>query len=97
MQITRGLDAGERIVISGNFLLVSESRMQLTPIRAAAAGAQKDPVCGMEIDLSKALEKSEVKGRICHFCSKTCKDKFDKDPERYLGKQVAQSSGRAHD
>ncbi len=45
-EIVEGLKPGERIVVSGNFLIDSESRMKL-----AAAGffgnVVKDPVCGM--------------------------------------------------
>jgi RND family efflux transporter MFP subunit len=94
VQITRGLEAGERIVVSGNFLLDSESRMKLTAVRAAAAGPVKDPACGMEIDLAKATEKSEYRGKTYYFCSKGCKEQFDKNPEQYLGKQqVAQGAG----
>ncbi len=44
---------GEKIVVSGNFLIDSESRM-----KAAAAGiygeTSEDPVCGMEVDQAKA-------------------------------------------
>jgi len=49
VQILQGLMPGETIVISGNFLLDSESRMKL-----AAAGVHGppavDPVCGMGVD-----------------------------------------------
>ena len=45
VEIVEGLEPGERIVVSGNFLIDSESRMKL-----AAAGffgeVVKDPVCG---------------------------------------------------
>ena len=53
VEIVQGLEPGERIVISGNFLIDSESRMRL-----AAAGmfgeVGKDPVCGLNVDESKA-------------------------------------------
>jgi Cu+-exporting ATPase len=35
----------------------------------------KDPICGMEIDESKAV-KLEKDGKIYFFCSKNCEDKF---------------------
>jgi Cu+-exporting ATPase len=35
----------------------------------------KDPVCGMEVDESKAL-KAEKNGESYFFCSKNCRDKF---------------------
>jgi len=98
VQITKGLEAGDRIVVSGNFLLDSEGRMKLTSLRTAAASGGKDPACGMEVDPAKAAAKSEHKGRTYYFCSQDCKDKFDKNPEQYLGKQqVAQRAGAPHD
>ncbi len=97
VQITKGLEPGERIVVSGNFLLESESRMKLTAARAGAAG--KDPVCGMDVDAAKAAGKSEYKGKTYYLCSKSCKEKFDKNPEQYVGKQqVARRAGdTSHD
>jgi len=44
----------------------------------------KDPVCGMEIDDTKAAGRYEYKGHIYHFCSQTCKDKFVNSPDSYL-------------
>jgi YHS domain-containing protein len=42
----------------------------------------KDPVCGMQVDTAKAL-KSEYKGKTYYFCSRQCKDSFDKNPAQY--------------
>jgi YHS domain-containing protein len=44
----------------------------------------KDPVCGMMVDEKNARYISEYKGRRYYFCSSTCKDLFDKNPEKYL-------------
>ncbi len=44
----------------------------------------KDPVCGMDVDPDKAAGVSEYGGNRYSFCSRTCKEKFDRDPERYL-------------
>ena len=46
----------------------------------------KDPVCGMDVDPANALGQAEYKGQTFHFCGSTCKEKFDHDPEKYLGK-----------
>lgn len=35
----------------------------------------KDPVCGMEVDESKAL-RLEKEGRVYFFCSRNCRDRF---------------------
>jgi YHS domain-containing protein len=45
-----------------------------------------DPVCKMKIDENKAAAKSEYKGQTYFFCAKVCKEKFDKEPEKYLAK-----------
>lgn len=46
----------------------------------------RDPVCGMDINPATAAGKSEYKGQAYYFCSPGCKKSFDKDPEKYLGK-----------
>ena len=43
-----------------------------------------DPVCKMTVSEDKAVAKSEYKRKIYHFCHKSCKERFDKDPEKYL-------------
>ena len=45
-----------------------------------------DPVCKMKIDEKKAAGKSEYKGQTYYFCATSCKQKFDKEPEKYIGK-----------
>jgi len=86
VEITKGLEEGERIVISGNFLIDSESRLEM-----AAAGMvgtlSKDPVCGMDVSVSKAEKagrKSTVMGKTYYFCVEECKKQFDKDPGHHL-------------
>ena len=88
VEIVKGLRSGERIVVSGNFLIDSESRMEL-----AAAGiygrSSRDPVCGMDVDEKKAKTSgrmSEYQGISYYFCSSECKEKFSKNPDRYIGK-----------
>ena len=44
----------------------------------------KDPVCGMAVEPSKAAASIEYEGRLFHFCSKGCAEKFKNTPERYL-------------
>ncbi len=86
VEITKGLEPGEKIALSGNFLIDSESRLQL-----AASGMQpllvQDPVCGQEISPRKA-EKAGLKishgGKAYYFHSEECKAQFDKKPEQYV-------------
>ena len=86
VEITEGLKPGEKIVTSGNFLIDSESRMRL-----AAAGiygeASKDPVCGVNLDESKAKaagHQVQIKEKTYYFCSEECQEQFEKHPERYI-------------
>lgn len=45
---------------------------------------QKDPVCGMQIEESKAAGKSEYNGQTFYFCSAACKTRFEDEPEKYV-------------
>jgi RND family efflux transporter MFP subunit len=85
VEITRGLEPGEKIVVSGNFLIDSESRMEL-----AAAGMygtlEKDPVCGASVSVKKASREGRTsvhQGKTYYFSSSDCKEKFDREPDRY--------------
>ena len=42
-----------------------------------------DPVCGMSVDPSTAAGHSDWQSETFHFCSKSCKAKFDLDPQKY--------------
>ena len=88
VEIVQGLKPGERIVISGNFLIDSETRLELAA--AGIAGAlSKDPVCGIDVSRSKA-EKTGRKARAgnvtYYFCSDECKEQFNQNPARYVKK-----------
>jgi YHS domain-containing protein len=48
--------------------------------------AMQDPVCGMDVETNTAAGSTEHKGQTYHFCSLTCKEKFDHNPDQYLGK-----------
>lgn len=43
----------------------------------------RDPVCGMPAEAGKGYTKSHAGVRYW-FCSKTCLDKFEADPQKYL-------------
>jgi RND family efflux transporter MFP subunit len=85
VEITRGLQPGDRVVVSGTFLIDSESRME-----KAAAGdvgtVATDPVCGVPVSLHKAEKnglKSFFKGKDYYFHSADCRDRFNRSPDRY--------------
>jgi YHS domain-containing protein len=44
----------------------------------------KDPVCGMDVDETKAAATSDYQGVTYYFCAQACKRAFDKTPEKYL-------------
>ncbi len=43
-----------------------------------------DPVCGMEVDEKTAPAKTTYQGGTYFFCSETCKQDFEEDPERFV-------------
>jgi P-type Cu+ transporter len=51
-----------------------------TPIGAV----EKDPVCGMTVDPSRAKATHEHSGKTYYFCCAGCKEKFSADPAKYL-------------
>jgi multidrug efflux pump subunit AcrA (membrane-fusion protein)/YHS domain-containing protein len=88
VEVTGGLMPGERIVISGTFLLDSESRM-----KAAATGVSvvtvRDPICGMGVDPAGARaagRTSTYQGVAYYFCAADCKKAFDANPAKYASR-----------
>jgi YHS domain-containing protein len=45
-----------------------------------------DPVCGMQVDEKKTPAQYEYKGKKYYFCAIGCKERFAKDPEKFLKK-----------
>jgi membrane fusion protein, copper/silver efflux system len=93
VEIIKGLETGERIVVSGNFLIDSESKMEL-----AAAGMystlSQDPVCGLEVSIKKAEKagwKTTYGGNTYYFSSDDCQREFERDPERFVKKEDKES------
>jgi len=88
IEIVKGLKPGEKIVVSGNFLIDSESRLELAT--AGMVGTlSKDPVCGVDVSINKAEKtgrKSTSQGKVYYFSSDECKEQFDKNPNRYVKK-----------
>ena len=54
-----------------------------------------DPVCGMSVDPANAAGHSEHDGRDYHFCSASCKAKFEADPAKYV--RAIANAKPAHD
>ena len=49
-----------------------------------SAALVKDPVCGMEINPETSAGSFEYGGKVYFFCSKSCLERFQADPSRYL-------------
>ena len=47
----------------------------------------KDPVCNMNVDEKKAAATSIYKGKTFYFCANVCKEKFDKEPEKFVAQE----------
>jgi P-type Cu+ transporter len=52
-----------------------------------ASHGAKDPVCGMTVDPHTAKHRAEHEGRTFYFCAARCREKFEADPEQYLGER----------
>ncbi|HVH88900.1 MAG TPA: heavy metal translocating P-type ATPase, partial [Terriglobales bacterium] len=50
----------------------------------AAPATVLDPVCGMEVDPTRAAAKVEHKGQAFYFCNPHCAERFRESPEMYL-------------
>jgi len=44
----------------------------------------KDPVCGMEVSRTTAVDEFEYQGKKYYFCANMCREAFEAEPEKYL-------------
>jgi Cu+-exporting ATPase len=51
----------------------------------------KDPVCNMDVVPATARGSSEYKGQNYYFCSQSCVQRFNADPEKYLAPRPPKS------
>ena len=47
----------------------------------------KDPVCGMEVDSTRAAATATHQGVTYHFCSNACAVTFQAEPARYTDRE----------
>lgn len=45
---------------------------------------QTDPVCGMKVSYTSAVEEFAYQGKAYYFCSSGCREAFELNPEQYL-------------
>jgi len=88
IEIVKGLDPGERIVVSGNFLIDSESRMELA-LNGMAESTARDPVSGKKLSVKKAEQAGMTiawRDKTYYFSSEANRQKFAREPDRYLSR-----------
>lgn len=54
--------------------------------------SKTDPVCGMDLNQSAALAQTSVKGGIFYFCGVHCRERFEKNPEKFQGEPLLKLS-----
>ena len=52
--------------------------------KSTGGALEKDPVCGMTVDPSRAKATHEHEGKKYYFCCAGCKRKFDANPAQYV-------------
>jgi len=62
-----------------------------------ARGDERDPVCGMVVDPARVKHRSEHAGNTYFFCSSRCRQRFDINPEHYLGPDIPVSRRAVED
>lgn len=72
---------------------MSNARPNDADPRAEPTGKVIDPVCGMQVDPATAKYQSVHADQTFHFCSASCKKKFDADPAAWLGQSAPASAG----
>ncbi|MFN8601927.1 MAG: heavy metal translocating P-type ATPase [Candidatus Binatia bacterium] len=62
----------------------------------AGEAVEKDPVCGMTVKNPRPERSVEHAGRVYHFCSDRCRDRFAADPEGILSRPPPDRSAASH-
>lgn len=44
----------------------------------------KDPVCGMEVSRTTAIDESVYQGKTYYFCAGACREAFELEPEKFI-------------
>jgi Cu+-exporting ATPase len=48
----------------------------------------RDPVCGMAVDPHEAAGTAVHDGHTYYFCSPSCRERFQAEPEQYVGREA---------
>jgi Cu+-exporting ATPase len=60
-------------------------------VQSSRKKVERDPVCGMTVDPAHAAATAEHERELYHFCSRSCAEKFQRDPKKYLASQSTQN------
>ena len=96
--VLRGLEEGDRVVTSGNFLIDSESRIRLAKVISNNSktdlASNRDPVCGMSMADKHADSQytAKYRGETFSFCSEKCQKKFEQDPAKFIGEKLGSTA-----
>src|SRR5262249_20184958 len=66
------------------------------PLLAVTAGTVKDPVCGMDVNPKTSSSQYEFEGQTYHFCCVHCREKFAREPEKFVRPPVRSGEKQGH-
>ncbi len=95
--IAAGAMAASSVSVVTNSLLLRRLPLDERPEQAEKEKEVKvtmDPVCGMKVKPEEAAATYEHKGKTYYFCALACKEKFEKEPEKFVGAEKSLPAGR---
>jgi len=66
------------------------------PLATSTPGHVRDPVCGMDVDPADAAGSHRHHGQLYHFCSASCRTRFQADPERFIAARPPTAAADGH-